>query len=458
MQQATPPVVEQFPFLLQPQPCGGRPPSVNDRTRIDASHLQRYCFSTQDELLEDITSVLSSVRTADRSVVRQHTKGWARDLPISAPVSDLRLWRSPEVIRALTDTLGFLTADRWSFTFTHRKRRKRGPRQDPLVELPQQQRVFMPFSNGLDSFAIAKDLCAPSSSLELVLVNVRANDKLKKWGNLASDKKYEFHTVEVATYSVEPHQAELSFRSRAFLYDLLAGYGAAIAQPAHVVIPENGQGSLGGSLVPLGAEAPHRSCHPGFTSRLASLIRLLTKTDVEFDHPAIFLTKGEVLANLALRDTDVERWLANHRSCSYDARQSSSGKRLMHCGVCGNCVLRRVSLQWAGVADSTAYRASDLHATTFEKSFPRGVPRNVRANKDLALNSIRSMQRLADLAVRPRSVRVEAEIAALARGLNEPIKPVREKMEAFLNQHRKEWELFMASCGPKSWVADFAGD
>lgn len=434
------------------------PAPAKDATRIDASHLQRYCFTSHDEVLEDLTSVISAVRTADRSIVRHHTKGWARELAITAPVSDLKLWRSPEVTRALADTLGFLTADRWSFKFTYRKPRKGEPRQDHLVEPPPQFRVFMPFSNGLDSFAIAKELRAASASLELVLVNVRAKDKPTNWSNLGRKKTLDFHTVEVAAYADEPHRAELTFRSRPFLYDLLAGYGAAIAQPARVVIPENGQGSLGGSLVPLGAEAPHRSCHPGFTSRLATLIHLLTKTEVKFDHPALFLTKGQVLAGLAKRDTNVAQWLATHRSCSYDARHSSSGKKVMHCGVCGNCVLRRVSLQWAGVTDSTVYRAKDLTATTFEKSFPAGEPHNVKANRDLALNSVRSMQRLADLATNPRAVRVGAEVAALTRGLNEPIKTVREKMEAFLTQHRREWEPFVESCGRKSWVADFAGN
>ncbi len=385
-------------------------------------------------------------------------QGWARDLAISAPVSDLKLWRSPEVNRALADTLCFLTADRWSFAFTYRKPRTGEPRQEYLVEPPEQPRVFMPFSNGLDSFAVAKELVAGSASLELVLVNVRAKDKPTKWSNLGRKKKLDFHTVEVAAYAPEPHRAELTFRSRPFLYDLLAGYGAAIAQPARVVIPENGQGSLGGSLVPLGAEAPHRSCHPGFTSRLANLIRLLTKTEVKFDHPALFLTKGQVLASLVKHDSNVAHWLSTHRSCSYDARHSSSEMKVMHCGVCGNCVLRRVSMQWTGVTDTSDYRARDLHATTFEKSFPAGIPHAVKANRDLALNSIRSMQRLADLATNPRAVRVEAEIAALTRGLNEPIKNVREKMEAFLSQHRKEWELFVESCGPRSWVADFAGN
>ena len=461
--QATPQVGEQA--TRPPLPPTRRDPraaasaSVKDRTRIDASHLERYCFTSHDEVLEDLTAVISAVRSVDRSVVRQHTTGWARDLAISAPVSDLRLWRSPEVNRALADTLGFLTGDRWSFSFSYRKPRKGDPCQGHLVQLPEQSRVFMPYSNGLDSFAIAKELRAESASLELVLVNVRAKDKPTRWDDLGRKKnaKVDFHTVEVAAFADEPHRAELTFRSRPFLYDLLAGYGAAIAQPARIVIPENGQGSLGGSLVPLGAEAPHRSCHPGFTSRLANLIRLLTKTDVKFDHPALFLTKGQVLAGLARRDTNIAQWLATHRSCSYDARHSSSDKKAMHCGVCGNCVLRRMSLQWAGVTDSTEYRARDLRATTFDRSFPAGVPHAVSANRDIALNSIRSMQRLADLAAQPRAVRVEAEIAALTRGLNEPIKNVREKMEAFLIQHRKEWEPFVESCGRKSWVADFAG-
>jgi hypothetical protein len=456
------PIAEQSVRPLRPRarrlPAAVAAPPAKDSTRIDASHLERYCFTSHDEVLEDLTSVLSAVRTADRSLVRHHTKGWARDLAISAPVSDLKLWRSPAVTAALADTLGFLTADRWSFAFTYRKPRKGEPRQDHLLQLPEQARVFMPFSNGLDSFAIAKGLRAESASLELVLVNVRAKDKPTRWSNLGKKKTLDFHTVEVAAYANEPHRAELTFRSRPFLYDLLAGYGAAIAQPARVVIPENGQGSLGGSLVPLGAEAPHRSCHPGFTSRLANLIHLLTKSEITFDHPALFLTKGQVLAGLAKRDTNVTQWLATHRSCSYDARHSSSGKKVMHCGICGNCILRRVSLQWAGVTDSTEYRAKDLRAATFEKSFPAGEPHNVKANRDLALNSIRSMQRLADLATKPRAMRVEAEIAALTRGLNEPIKNVREKMEAFLGQHRKEWEPFVESCGPKSWVADFAGN
>ena len=167
MLQTTPTVAEESARPLRPLarsiPRGPVSPPAKHATRIDASHLQRYCFASHDEVLEDLTSVISAVRAADRSVVRHHMQGWARDLAISSPVSDLKLWRSPEVTRALADTLGFLTADRWSFAFTYRKPRKGEPRQEHLVEPPEQPRVFMPFSNGLDSFAIAKELRAESA-------------------------------------------------------------------------------------------------------------------------------------------------------------------------------------------------------------------------------------------------------------------------------------------------------
>jgi hypothetical protein len=290
-----------------------------------------------------------------------------------------------------------------------------------------------------------------------VLVNVRPKDRPTAWAKLAGRKGQTLPSVQVACYADDPHRAELTFRSRPFLFDLLAGYGAAMAQPAFVVIPENGQGSLGGSLVPLGAEAPHRSCHPGFTSRLSRLLHALTGHEVNFSHPALFRTKGEVLSALAKREAGATHWLKRHRSCSYDARHSSQDGRVMHCGLCGNCLLRRTSLIWAEVEDTTEYRAVDLTASTLEGAFKGKAPRNFHAHLDVARNSVRAMQRLADLTSASNRMRVESEVVAVSRGLDEPVPDVREKMMNFLSQHQREWERFLKSCGANSWVADFAG-
>lgn len=426
-------------------------------SRIDASHLERYCFKADDEMLSDLTSLLSAVRAADRSSVRHHSIEWGRDLTVRVPVRNVSLWRSPEVREALVGALGYLTADRWSFKFIPHRRVKADPSQIHLVDSPSRARVFMPFSNGLDSYAIATELLAEANPPELVLVNVRPKDRPTDWTKLAGQKGQSMPSVQVACYGDDPHRAEPTFRSRPFLFDLLAGYGAAMAQPASVVIPENGQGSLGGSLVPLGSEAPHRSCHPGFTSRLSRLLHALTGQSVKFSHPALFRTKGEVLSALARREAETSRWLKQHRSCSYDARHSSQDGRVLHCGLCGNCMLRRSSLIWAEVDDSTRYRAVDLTASSLEKAFRGKEPRNFQASLDVARNSIRAMQRLAELTSATHRMRVESEVAAVSRGLDEPIPIVREKIMHFLSQHRREWEQFLKSCGAHSWVVDFAG-
>lgn len=423
--------------------------------RIDAAHLERYCFLADDEHLDDLTSLLAKVRSEDRSVRRQHGTGWARDLEVKVEVAQPSFWRQPELNVALTDALDYLTGDRWSLKFVKRRRGRKSS-QAHLVEAPDQPRVFMPFSNGLDSVAIAHELQSSDPSLELVLVNVRAKDKPTNWANLGRPSGRPFKALQVTSFSPDPHHAESTFRSRPFLFDLLAGYGAARAQPAHVVIPENGQGSLGGSLVPLGAEAPHRSCHPAFTARLTRIVELITREAVRYEHPALFRTKGQVLKDFDLRLRSQPRDWLTHRSCSHDARHASKGKQAMHCGACGNCLLRRVSLLWAGVQDNTRYAAEDLHAASLREAFASEVPKNLRSLTDLALNSVRSMHRMANLADEMSGLRVQAEVAALVRGLGEPVEVVENKMESFLKQHQIEWYQFLDFCGPKSWVAQLS--
>nr|WP_315848377.1 hypothetical protein [uncultured Rhodoferax sp.] len=429
---------------------------LGDHARIEADHIKRYCFAEGDQLQQDLAAVLSGVRMVDRACNRQHSKGWARALSVEVPVFELDKWKSPNVSNALTDTLQYLTGDQWSFEFKQRKKAPRSPEQAHIVSLPSQERVFMPYSSGLDSFALASQVLRDATVAELILVNVQSAHQLTKWRNLGRKNDKDLQAVQVAAFFKEPHRTEPTFRSRPFIYDMLAGYGAALAQPAKVLIPENGQGSLGGSLVPLGNEAPHRSCHPGFTSRLEKLVYALTDKEVTFEHPALFLTKGEVLSQLASQSSQSNDWLAAHRSCSYDARHSSQDKKSLHCGLCGNCLLRRVALQWADIDDTTDYRAAVLTATSFEGAFSGQLPRVHKSNHDVAFNSIRAMQRLAELATSSHNIRVDSEIASIQRALGAPIKEVREKMEHFLQQHRKEWTQFLEKCGPKSWVADLA--
>jgi hypothetical protein len=110
MQLTTAPAVDPGPTVgignRAPRKSGSSPPTQS--SRIDASHLERYCFKAEDELLADLTALLSAVRAADRSSVRRHSIEWGRDLTVRVSVRNLSLWRKPEVREALVGALGCL--------------------------------------------------------------------------------------------------------------------------------------------------------------------------------------------------------------------------------------------------------------------------------------------------------------------------------------------------------------
>lgn len=423
---------------------------LDARTSFETQHLHEYCFSEPTGLSRDISSLLGAVRLADRGFSRHHSRAWTRELHVELPVYELSRWRQQEVADSLRDCLQYLTGDNWSFRFVKRRRKPSAVGQIHVVSSPDVPRVFVPFSHGLDSYAQSEILRAHGGA-EVVPVNVNSNRRSGNWKALG--RRGRPFTVPVSSQVEEPRRSEPSFRTRPFIYDMMAAYGAAMSGAQRVLVPENGQGSLGGSLVPLGGEAPHRSCHPGFTSRLARFVLALTGHSVCFEHAAIFVTKGQVLAQLAGMRPNSEEWLRAHPSCSYDSRHAHDGGHQVHCGVCGNCLLRQLSLHAAGIADTTRYKVADLCASTIEGTFTDGnLPREISAYRDLAMNSARSMQRLADLACLPESVRVWAEIEGIARYLRRPIQEIKDSMFAFLDQHRTEWAAFLAHCGESSWV------
>lgn len=421
---------------------------------FETKHLHQYCYREATGLSHDIAALLGAVRLADRAFIRRHSRGWSRSLEIELPVFELSRWRSTEVNESLQDCLRYLTGDSWSFRFVKRKRKPAAVRQVHLVSSPNAPRVFVPFSHGLDSFAQI-ELLKAREPLEIVPVNINSNRGSGEWRDLGRRGKR--RVVPVSSQVDEPHHTEPSFRTRSFIYDTMAGYGAAMTGTSRVLVPENGQGSLGGSLVLLGNEAPHRSCHPGFTSRLARLLRALIGHEVKFEHPGLFLTKGSVLRRLIELQPASQRWLAEHPSCSYDARHAHIDGRQVHCGVCGNCMLRRMSLHAAQIVDSTTYLAKCLSASSLEESFGGSpLPREIAAYRDVAMNSARSMQRLADLAGTPDAPRVWAEIVGLADYSARAIQEVKIDMLSLLSNHRDEWISFLDRCGDSSWLARLA--
>ncbi len=433
---------------------------LGDEIRIDSKLLEEYCFSASSDLAHDLMSVIGVVAYADRAIKRHHSEGWVRKIDVEIAVLDKTLWSSREVTEALEECLDYLTSDSWHFSFRSRKQRPQPLGQSPIRLSPGHPHVFLPYSHGLDSYAQLRLLQAREPESEFVCVFTDSRSSAKTWREFCRRTwRGDVRDIPIPFNITKQHHSEPSYRSRPFIFYLLAAYGALLAGSGRVVIPENGQGSWGGVLAPLGSEGPHRSCHPGFTHRLRRLLECLTgRSDVAFEHPALFQTKGQVLSQLAAIEADTKRWVDEHWSCSYDQRHANLDGARVHCGVCGNCLLRRVSALSSGIVDTTTYKFSDLTAERLEDAAIADdqPPREMKAFLDLAGNSCRSMQRLADLANDSQNTAIWTEAAALARDRSEDTKAIHGLLMTLLLQHATEWREFLAACGERSWIQEMA--
>jgi len=432
---------------------------AEEEVGVDASLLLTFCFKQPTPFTYDLMTVVAAVRCADRACIRKHSEAWARRLTVEVPVFDTALWRSEKTQSLLTQTLSYLTGDEWEFNFKARRRRFKPHHEAPLALGNASRFRFIPYSHGLDSFAQLRLLQTKEPEVQHICVHADTRHAMGGWAAFCRRSKGQHvQPLRVPLRFNDPHHAEVTFRSRPFIYYTLTAYGAVMADCSEVAIPENGQGSVGGSLAPLGQEAPHRSCHPAFTDRLSKLLGHLTGKVVTFKHPGLFSTKGDVLRDLVAVEGDGAKWLPQHWSCSHDQRNATSGAKRIHCGVCGNCILRRNAAVAAGIRDETQYLYDDLSQPTMDASLMKGAPRprSFKAFEDLASNGVRSMTRLADLAANPDSLALWSESANLAEALSEPVAQVHDNLTSFVQRHAVQWQEFLTQCGPNSWVSSMA--
>jgi hypothetical protein len=440
-------------------PAGANVVRLNHEIAVQADLLSEYCFTNPDALTHDLMTLIGAVKYADRVAMRWHSRAWGRSLQLELPVYHPSLWKSRLVSDALTHCLNYLTSDTWTISFRQRRGEPKGLVQPTLssIQLGQVSRVFVPFSHGLDSFAQVRLLQHRDPNTDIVCVRAAArasNAGLKAARNRASIDNVRVIPVPVVVHL--PHHKESSFRTRPFMYYLLAAFGAIKAGGGKVLIPENGQGSLGGSLVWTGQEARHRSCYPGFTKRLGDFVCALTGHAIEFYHPALFDTKGQVLQALQEAGEPLQKVLTEHQSCSCDARLSSRNAHHIHCGICGNCLLRRISERFAGMQDGTEYLFANLGSDTLRGALEQGDSPKLRFFGDLARNSIRDMERLAVLGRKPDDLSVRSAALDVARYIGDGASDTHGRLAALLRQHTIEWDDFLASCGGASWIYQIA--
>jgi len=415
--------------------------------------LEEFCFKSISVWEEELVFLAGTVAFADRAVHRRAARGWCRVLNIVMPVSEPRFWSRPEITGTLVEALCYLTGDAWSFDFI--KRGGRLPRLNQSeLDLGQGEFVVMPFSNGLDSFAESRLLRLQRPTVSPIRVTAwnRSLAGSRTWVTGADGLRY--RRIAIPVKIATDGDADQTFRTRSFLFSVLAGLASHMADANSIIIPEAGQGALGPSLVPVGAESPLRGSHPGFSRRMMAFFQAFWGKPILIEHPHLWRTKGEVLA--MLKEKNVHLGWDKTRSCSRDQRVLQIERRkLIHCGICSGCLLRRVAVASAGLDEpADHYMWSNLGAPSLEESLCADARRTTRLNdRDIAVHAVMAMEDLARLADQPEThSRFENALFDAFGDDTQQLAEGAKALHRLLSAHQTEWRAFTRKLGPGSWV------
>lgn len=422
---------------------------IEREVEFSTESLESYFFSAWRPEAYDALLVAAAVEFADKSLHRPEYY-WRRGFSLRVPVHDVDRWQHASVSGALRDALEFLTGDSWEINFYGRHRAQRQPQQSTF-ELPSNAQAVIPFSNGLDSRAVAALM---QRSMKDGLVRVRLASKLQDSEGLKGHR-LAFTNIP---YKVGGDAVESSMRSRGFKFSLISGVAAYLSGAKQVIVPESGQGALGPSLVPVGQTHDDYRSHPTFTRKMEHFLEALFGAHVEFLFPQLWQTKAETLKRFIEECGDAS-WTTT-RSCWQQSRQVGVNGKRRQCGICAACMLRRMSVHGAGATEpADHYVWERLDVDTFEKGVASGYSpdRIGPAMKAYAIAGTLHLDHLAALrkaSDNPGPLAVPAFHLSHALGIERD--EARRKLERLIAQHAQEWTNYVSSLGSESFIAHWA--
>lgn len=426
--------------------------AIDEHLKFDTEGIEAYCLARWNATVYDAFVVGAAVQFCDHTMRRPST-GWHRDIALRVPVHNPDHWRSAAVSDALHDALSFLTGDRWRIDFI-RRRRDFVPARQQRFDLPRSC-VVMPFSDGLDSYLMAGLLQREHGD---ALVRVRLGSTASAKRRPRTSPPRAFASMPWRVSCGKSGSVETSARSRGFRFALLSGIAAFLCRSRRIVLPESGQGALGPSLAPVGQAYADIRNHPLFTARMERLMRALFGHEVHYEFPQIWRTKGQTLSAFLESCPEDADWMGT-RSCWQGARQVSVSGSLRQCGICAACLLRRMSVHAAGRCEDPAiYVWEHLGATRFEDGAAEGFA-NRKPKGALHEYAIAGVLHLNDLAhlrqSRANAAAVERQAFLLNRPLGLDEQETKEKLAGMLRRHEEEWDSFVDSLEPRSFVAQW---
>jgi len=143
---------------------------LNHDLRIEPEIVCSLCFQPWQRIIADLTHLVGVIAFADRIVTRTPSQAWGREIEISMPMIEPDRWNEPRVLKSLIRALDLVTGDCWDFEF-HGYPPTQEPHQDPIpFKFPRP--IVIPYSNGLDSYAVRATLEKKNPEDHFMLVTV----------------------------------------------------------------------------------------------------------------------------------------------------------------------------------------------------------------------------------------------------------------------------------------------
>ncbi len=426
---------------------------IGESIRFDTRGLEAYCFGRWDPRVYDAFLVAAAVQFCDHTK-RRPAGHWGRYFELRVPVHDVELWCSSVISGQLERILAFLTGDRWRIEFRARNKDEAAPQQGQF-SVPDGERVIVPFSDGLDSLAVAGLV---EREYGHKLIRVRLGER-PIHGRRSARRSVPFIAVPYRVKAGKVGSVESSARSRGLRFAMLSGVAAYLSRAERVVITESGQGALGPALVPVGQAYEDYRNHPLFTDQMSRLIAGLFDHDVRYLYPRLWHTKAETLSEFVALGSGGKGW-PHTRSCWQSQRQVSVSGRRRQCGVCAACMLRRMSVHASGLRErKETYVWESLDVAKFEDGAAAGF-RNTRPEGAMYEYAIAGALHLDHLASIRCSSANKAALVRQAFQLSQALEvsegDTSQRLNRLLARHSEEWNAFLDSLGNHSFVRRWA--
>jgi 7-cyano-7-deazaguanine synthase in queuosine biosynthesis len=330
---------------------------------LNLGDLLRGISTRVPDIAVDLIELASYIYVADQVVTRGGTKTfeygekWVRRFRFEIPVRCPDIWNRTDILEALRRLFGFLTDDEHEFRFHKAQNPK--PLDGYLTEsfgepTPDEIDEVMLFSGGLDSLCgaveevlVGQRCVALVSHRPMNTVFSRQRDLIQRIRQLVTRPDRVPAHVAVTVNKGKALNKDFNQRSRSFLFAAMASIVARAFGRRRIRFYENGVTSLNLPISPsvLGGRAS-RSTHPQTLHRFGVLFSLLYEVPFQVENPYQWLTKAQMLASLKAHGH--AGLCAFTSSCAHPWGRRDSKP---HCGLCSQCVDRRLSALAACLSD-----------------------------------------------------------------------------------------------------------